>query len=80
MAVMSSHKIVAEIAEQIASKKRLYENCYSAEIERLRQRHGANAVIEALDMVRNNAKRDPWDAKGHHDAVTRGVEQALRRG
>jgi hypothetical protein len=77
--LVGSRKVLAEIAETIAAKKRLYESLYSVEIERLRQRHGVSAVIEALDMVRDKAKRGPWDAAGHHDAVTAGVEQVILR-
>jgi hypothetical protein len=55
-------QIVTETAETIASKKRLYESCYSAEIERLRRQHGIGAVVEALDMLRDMAGRDIWEA------------------
>jgi hypothetical protein len=70
-----TRKIVAEIAETITAKRRLYESAYTAELDRLRARHGPGAVLEALSTL--DPRSVTWDADGHRRMVERGVGRAL---
>jgi hypothetical protein len=77
-----SHKIVTEIADQIASKQNLYRSCFSADLKRLETTHGDAAIAEALQLVdERDARREAgaWNKAGHHDAVEAAVDRLLQR-
>jgi hypothetical protein len=75
---------VADIAEYLAGRCRVYDEALAADLRRLRAAHGASAVTDALrllDEQRAASGSDQWDRDGHREAVQQGIKRtiALRR-
>src|SRR6516164_9269759 len=47
----SSDKVIAEIASTIVSRRRLYDACFTGDLDRLRAVHGPGPVLEALQTL-----------------------------
>src|SRR5262249_35594184 len=78
----SSQKILAELVDQITSKRNLYRSAYSADLKRLESAPGAAAIAEALQLVvERDARRDAgsWDPQGHAVQVRQAVDRLLQR-
>jgi len=76
----SSQKILADLVDQIASKRNLYQSCYAADLKRLETKHGAAVIAEALQLVERNAHRDAdaWDQRGRATEVRAAVDRLLQ--
>jgi hypothetical protein len=82
MATSVSARTLAEIADAIASKRRLYRSAFASDLSALRARHGETAIAEALQLAeRNNVQRDAsrWDAPGHAVEVRQAVDRLFHR-
>jgi hypothetical protein len=49
--------VVAEIAERIAERRKLYAAAYQADVDRMAREHGEHAVREALRMIEQPAQQ-----------------------
>ena len=71
---------IADLAEYLAGRCRIYDAAFEADITRLRARHGAGPVIEALRLLEQHAASpDQGDRDGHKHAVQDGVDRTLTR-
>lgn len=70
---------VAEIAEQINRRCRVYRACFQADISRLVREHGHKCVQEALEIAKRGETADQfqWDESAHAEAVRQAVERVL---
>jgi len=70
---------VADIAEHIIARRRLYSSAYEADITRLTREYGAGPVQEALALIeeRGRATADHWNSAGHAHAVHVGIKRVL---
>jgi hypothetical protein len=69
---------IADLAEYVAGRCRIYDAAFEADITRLRARHGTGPVIEALRLLEQHAANpDQGDRDGHKHAVLDGVAQTL---
>jgi hypothetical protein len=73
MAVSSSRKIVAEIADAISSKQNLYRAAYDADLTRIRAQHGEAALAEALQLAEQR------NVGAGHTAEVRAADRLLRK-
>jgi hypothetical protein len=64
---------VADIAEYLAGRCRVYDDAFAADLRRLRAAYGASTVIDALRLLDQHA--DQWHE--HKQAVRDGVERTL---
>jgi hypothetical protein len=76
---VGSQKIVAEIAERICERRRIYDSALAADMTLLQERYGASAVLSALELLKsppaNNAK---WNQAAHAREVERAIGNLLR--
>jgi N-formylglutamate amidohydrolase len=74
---------VADIAEYIAERCRVYDEALAADLRRLSAVHGSSSVTAALQMLEERAGKagSESDREGHRAAVREGVARtlALRR-
>jgi hypothetical protein len=63
---------VADIAEYLAGRCRVYDDSFAADLRRLRAAHGSSTVIDALRLLEQHADRD-----GYSQAARDGVETTL---
>jgi hypothetical protein len=71
---------IADIAEYLAGRCRVYDDAFAADLRRLRAAHGSSTVIEALRLLeRHAANPDQRDRDEHRHAVQDGVERTLAR-
>jgi hypothetical protein len=70
--------IIAVIADQIAARRRVYDEALAADLRRLAKAHGDGPVQEALRLVgRQQHPTERWDHAGHQRAVREGVERTI---
>ena len=72
--------VVAEIAQRIAERRKLYAAAYQADVDRMTREHGADAVREAMLLIEQQTAlphSDGWDARQHAREVRRGIERVL---
>jgi len=66
MANSVSSRTLAEIADHLASKQRLYRTAYDADLSRVRVQHGDSALAQALQLIdQRNAQRGQGDEREH---------------
>jgi hypothetical protein len=63
---------IADLAEYLAGRCRVYDDAFAADLRRLRAAHGASTVVAALRLL-------DQDRDGHRHAVQDGVERTLPR-
>ena len=68
---------VADIAEQIEARRRVYEGAFAADMARLRAQHGDGPVDEALQLIERRSPPSDWDARGHARRVARGIGRLM---
>jgi hypothetical protein len=66
---------VADIAERIVERRKIYTAAYECDLRRLSAEHGDGPVQDALAMIETH---DGWDREAHARAVQRGIERVLR--
>jgi hypothetical protein len=64
---------VADIAEHLAGRCRVYDEAFAADLRRLRAVHDAGTVIDALRLLEQHAA----SRSEHKQAVREGVERTL---
>jgi N-formylglutamate amidohydrolase len=64
---------VADIAEYLAGRTKVYDAAFEADLRRLRAAHGSSTVIDALRLLDQHADQ----AHDHKEAVRDGVAQTL---
>jgi hypothetical protein len=80
MATSSSDKIIAEIAERITERRRLYDACFTGDLDRLRARFGPGPVLEALQHLKQGPPRpSKFEARAHRAEVSRAIAALLER-
>jgi N-formylglutamate amidohydrolase len=62
---------VADIAEYIAARTKLYDAAFEADLRRLRAAHGSSPVIEALRLLEQHADRRDGYSQVARDSVAR---------
>jgi hypothetical protein len=70
---------IADLAEYVAGRCRIYDEALEADLRRLRARHGAGPVIEALRLLDQHAANPDQGDRGHRHGVQDGVERTLPR-
>jgi hypothetical protein len=75
----SNAEIVRELAKHIATRRRIYDSAFSADMKLLRQRHGDAAIVEALLLLEQPPWSPPWDAAAHRHAVADAIAGLLER-
>jgi hypothetical protein len=75
---MASSDIIKDIAQQIASRRALYDGAYRGDLDRPRAVHGPGAVLEALQTLERRPSSS-WDQAGHARQVERGIASLLQR-
>jgi hypothetical protein len=64
---------IADLAEYLAGRCRVYDEAFAADLRRLRAVHGAGTVIDALRLLDQHADQ----SHEHKQAVREGVERTL---
>jgi N-formylglutamate amidohydrolase len=64
---------VADIAEYLAGRTKVYDAAFEADLRRLRAAHGSSTVIDALRLLEQHAA----SCSEHKQAVREGVERTL---
>lgn len=64
---------IADLAEYLAGRCRVYDDAFAADLRRLRAAYGAATVIDALRLL--DAHADQWHE--HKAAVREGVARTL---
>jgi hypothetical protein len=64
---------VADIAEYLAGRCRVYDDAFAADLRRLRAAHGASTVVAALRLLDQHADQ----SHEHKQAVREGVARTL---
>ena len=71
---------VADIAEYLAARQRIYEEALAADKRRLAKVHGEGPVRDAqalLDKRATNPDQYHWDQDAHRRAVASGLQKVL---
>jgi hypothetical protein len=76
--MVNRQRIIAELADTIAARRRLYQSAYDADLARLRATHGKTALAEALRHL-EPTPASTWDEGGHRREVARAVNRLLER-
>jgi hypothetical protein len=73
---------IAEIAERIAERRKVYQAAMRADVDRLTREHGERPVREALRLIERRNERDQqhdgWNARQHAFEVKLAIERVLR--
>jgi hypothetical protein len=77
--MVSSAETLNELVNQITARARLYQSCLFADLRRLKAKHGAAALKEALVRIEAQREAVTWDAGGHRDAVAQAVDRLAQR-
>jgi hypothetical protein len=82
MAVSHAQKLVAEIAERITERRRIYDAAMEADVALLCRAHGAGLVVEALKRLKaprdnGTAYERTAGARGRPSALAKIAEAAL---
>ena len=71
---------IADLAEYVAARRRIYDEALAADMRRLAKAHGEGPVREGLALIGQRARQGkggPWDSLGHAQAVRAGIAQVL---
>jgi N-formylglutamate amidohydrolase len=64
---------IADLAEYLAGRCRVYDEAFAADLRRLRAAHGSSTVIDALRLLEQHAA----SCSEHKQAVREGVARTL---